>query len=707
MKRFAYSESTVAHLWAMLLAFVISCATALIYLGGFDLLNGRPIVFSGDASFHYMYAKVALQNVWSWQSDYLGAPLGFQLTAFGVNLTPETAIMKVLQLTTDDPVSLLNRTWIVCIGLTAVNGYVALRLLRLPWLVSVVCGVLFALVPYVFFRHVGHFNLNFTFIAIPTAAAILITSGEIDRIGPRVFWGVLSCCALPGLAYIYYPFFVAFLFLTGLTVAFLNGASRLALRRGSYCLIVLLGATALNLLPTLISWKVEGRPENLNYKNVAEADVYALNIRDLILPDKSTPIPGLKKIGEKSSSVSWPHMNENQSAKLGTVAACGFVLSLLFLLGIRAPLSQPHLAYAKAAAALNLALLLLSVTGGLGSLFNLFVSSDIRAYNRVAPIIAFLSLFIVGTFLSWIATRFTRFPIVGTGLSVAVLTFGLFEQNTAAHLRREAAENEKEASHIREFVHKVEMALPPGATIFMLPITTFPADMDRNRMQSSDHAKPTLFSSKLRWSWPHFGRANDRFVRAIGSPRDPAFLDNLRSFDFSHVWVDGYGPVEEMNAITGNLLAGGAKLMVSDSKDRYRVYELPGKGSSLPKRPILLDFGTGFFGPAVSNEGTEYRWARNRAQLLIQNPQDGSRHVRLKFSLQGFTSGKYVELTLGTNVQRFPLSNITTEYAFDFTIPGHSKLPLLLASDAGRHTTSDPRDLRFAFFAPRIVDLEK
>ena len=88
----------------------------------------------------------------------------------------------------------------------------------------------------------------------------------------------------------------------------------------------------------------------------------------------------------------YPLENENTSARLGLIATVGFVALLagVFAPRIASALSDDPLFLN--AGRLTLAAVLLGTIGGFGSLFNLLVAAEIRAYNRVEPFIAFLSL---------------------------------------------------------------------------------------------------------------------------------------------------------------------------------------------------------------------------------------------------------------------------------------------------------------------------
>lgn len=556
--------------WAAAAA-LVAVGTTLWAFGGVDILAGRPVKFSGDAVFHYALAKMVLDEGWTWHASRLGAPFGSTIAAFGVSLPVESALMNLVALTTDDAIALLNRTWLLLIGIAAMSGHAAFRLLGLPRLAAFACGCLFATGPCSLLRHVAHFNLHSAFVPLPTAAAVLIAGGGISALRRRSFHLLCLGCLAAGLGYVYYPFFHSLVIASAITVAWLT-ARHDSLRRGIACLLVLAGAAAVNLAPTLVARSHAGPTASLDYKHAAEADVFALRLRDLIMPSSHSPLPPLAAIGRRIEAIEWPLVNENRHAKLGLVGALGLLLAFAVLAGC-APAVPSHLAAsARAAATLLLILLLLAMAGGLGSIFNTFVSPQIRCYNRVAPLLLFLSLLISGGYVARILRGRTR--VLAGCAWTAVVAFGLIDHNVVAVTRSLAADTRRERDSLEPFVRSIETSLPPAATVCMLPFTPFPADGGSGRMQPYDHAKPWLFSSRARWSWPTFGAKQESLAKACGDARTPGFVGRVRRAGFSHAWLDMHGRAEEVASLARALDTAVAVPPRTDPAGRYRVYDL-------------------------------------------------------------------------------------------------------------------------------------
>ncbi|MBU6309325.1 MAG: hypothetical protein KJS77_06240 [Planctomycetes bacterium] len=556
----------------------IACVAAAVAIvvaawacGGGDILTGRPLKFEGDAVLHAVVAKIAIDDRWTWQSSRFGAPEGFPLAAFGLQLPVETAVMKIVAAFTADPVAVLNGTWLALIGIAAINAYAAFRLLGLGRIAALVCGTLFAASPHAYLRNVTHLNLHAAFVPIPAALSILVAGGGISSLGRRQFLAAVAATAVAGFGYAYYPFFFAILFGAALLVAFLRGRHE-SLRRGAVCLAVLLAAGAANLAPTLLAWAHDGRPASLDYKRPEEADTFGLRIRDLVMPSSASRIPPLAAVGRRVESIAWPLRGESRHAKLGVAATIGFLIALAAVVGWRPLVGDRGRATIHAAACLIIALVIVAVPGGLGSIFNTFVTPQFRCYNRVVPLISFLSLTALGTWLSAMFGRLPRWARMAAWLGV--LAGGLVEQDVAAAIRSRARETSSERCELAAFVADVEEALPDATTVWMLPTTGFPVDRGSGVMREFDHAKPVLFSKRLRWSWPVFGTRWERLADEIGDGSTRGSVERGRSAGFDAIWLDGAGDAEIVAAASEAITAAGGRLIRESADRRYRVYSI-------------------------------------------------------------------------------------------------------------------------------------
>lgn len=565
-------------------AAALAVVAAIAACGGSDILAGRPLKFEGDAVLHAVVARIAIDDRWTWHGSRFGAPTGFPLAAFGLQLPVETAIMKLVALATDDPISVLNGTWLILVGIAAIEAYAACRLLGLGRTAAFVCGTLFAASPHAYLRNVTHLNLHAAFVPVPTALALLTAGGRIADLDRRTFLAACGATGLAAIGYVYYPFFYAIVFAIALLVASLAGR-RHSLRRGLACLAVIIAGGSANLIPTVMARAAEGPLAAVDYKRPEEADTYGLRLRDLVMPSGASRIPPLAAIGRRIEAVAWPLRGESRHAKLGLVATVGVVVALAALVGWRPPAGARGLRDLRAAACLIVGLLLVAVPGGLGSIVNTFITPEFRCYNRLVTVISFLGLAALGT---WLSSALARLPRPAARAAwLMVLACGLIEQDVAAAIRTRSTETSLERQRLATFVDGLEASLPRGGRIWMLPPTEFPVDRGSGAMREFDHAKPGLLSHELTWSWPAFGFKATQLAAEIGDGTTAGSVVRARAAGFTAAWVDAAGAPPAVAATIRAIERAGGRLLQQSPDGRYRVYDLaPVAGVDSAPHPV-------------------------------------------------------------------------------------------------------------------------
>ncbi|HEU0024658.1 MAG TPA: hypothetical protein VFQ12_08505, partial [Thermoleophilaceae bacterium] len=112
---------------------------------------GVPFSYQGDALFYEAVVKGALDHGWVIGNPDLGAPSGLDLQdfpLFSVAVVPFLLIKTVGVLTGGDLATTINVYFLLTFSLASTSAYVLLRWLRVSRLVSLSCGLLFAIAPY-------------------------------------------------------------------------------------------------------------------------------------------------------------------------------------------------------------------------------------------------------------------------------------------------------------------------------------------------------------------------------------------------------------------------------------------------------------------------------------------------------------------------------------------------------------------------------
>jgi phosphoglycerol transferase len=547
-----------------------------LLLGGWHRDIRVPLAFSSDTLWYLMQSKSTVDNGWWWVNPHLGAPFVFDQSGYPSNSNVDQAIVWAVSRFIRHPIATVNLAWAITVVLSGVAATWCMRKLGVSAINAVVAGTLFALNPYALYRNIDHFSLVIYLVPFACTAALWLASGRPVQAwpwkGPAV---VLAGCALLGFNYVYYAFFGSFSIGVGAFVGYMAHRDRRILASGGICIAVIAGCTLVNLTPSFYSWSRLGWPMVLRDKTPAESEMFGLKIRQLISPVFPPRFPPFRKWVEQETAARFPNENENWTARLGVVGTLGFlgILALLFMPDAALPRAPTLL---RSASLLTLAALLLATVGGFGSLFSLLVSTDIRAYNRIFPFIAFFSLLAVALALdSLFKTRRGR-----TVASVAVLTIGVADQGQVAQVFSSRYGGiVAEISTLGAFVHRLERALPNGAMVFQLPFRTYLSESDFARMKPYDHFKPYLVSHTLRFSYPALSNEQVRWQEAAARLDPRGLTSRLAAQGFSAILVDRYGYEDDGAAVTAALLriVGGDRVIAQT--DRYIALDIRARGA--------------------------------------------------------------------------------------------------------------------------------
>src|SRR5262245_41385069 len=192
-----------------------------------------PFQYEHDSFTNIMMIKTMVDCGWWMTNDHLGAPFRFEFHDYPMNPNVHFLILKGLSLFTSDPAKLLNLYFLLTFPLITLAAYAALRATGASRPGAVVFSVLYAFLPFHFWRNVAHLFLAAYFM-IPLLALMIawLARGESvflvrkpdGRLGLRLFgWreavAVLICLGC-GLDFPYYSLFALILLgLAGIVAA--------------------------------------------------------------------------------------------------------------------------------------------------------------------------------------------------------------------------------------------------------------------------------------------------------------------------------------------------------------------------------------------------------------------------------------------------------------------------------------------------------
>src|SRR5579862_5608464 len=132
-----------------------------------------PLLKNGDAIMNAMPVKSMVDNGWWLRNPHLGMPFGQQLldTPFVDNLS--MALMKLLSLFTRNYAVLMNLFFFLTFPITTITSLFVLRSFAISYPSAIVVSLLYAFLPYHFFRGEAHLFLS-AYYLVPVVVMICV-----------------------------------------------------------------------------------------------------------------------------------------------------------------------------------------------------------------------------------------------------------------------------------------------------------------------------------------------------------------------------------------------------------------------------------------------------------------------------------------------------------------------------------------------------
>jgi phosphoglycerol transferase len=689
-----------------------------LHLGTKDL--SVPFEFGGDTLQTAVIAKTIVDHGWWWHNANLSAPYTLPLVAFPANANVDFLSVWLVSRFTSNPGLALNLAWLLTFFYIGAIAHACLKILHVHPLAAMAVGAAYAFLPFIFYRQLAHFALSYYLVPIPCTLALLIATGHVREVSRKVLYLLLGGCALLGFNHVYNSFFSCFTLLFAGAYGYFQTRDRAVARLAGIAVALICICSALNLAPSFAAWSAQGRPA-IDYKDVAQADVYGLRIRHLISPIWEHGFPPFAAWNRREHEL-LPIENESHIARLGVAGALGFLALLAFALfpSLAGKNSDGKL---RAAAHLNLACVLLATVGGFGTLFNFFVTPDIRCYNRISVFIGFLALVAVAQFLTGLRSRIGSRPranlIYAASISVFLL-LSLWDQHYAAGNILAFYKNDAGTYAVRDTVRNLESYFKENVSIYQLPYTPFLLDSDHGRLKQWDHARPYFYSHTVHWSWPSLTRRHAMWQADLLLASVPELGRDLVLSGFDGIWVDRYGYEDDGAKLEAELRAIAGPPKVVSANARYAVYDLRGlrtqlagtmgeaafrKASALMLDPVLL-WTSGFY-PVEQYGKTEWRWSDKASRLVFRNHEDSPKRLRFSVTPLLRVPQKYELLvSYGDKRDVALINNEFHELSYALELPANGSVTMEFIFNGPRvDAPGDSRSLYFALLNPRIEQL--
>lgn len=529
-----------------------------------------PSNYEKDGLSHLILIKAVADHGWWFYNPSLAAPDEFSMLDFPMSDNGHFLVLKCLCWLTGDPVVAFNLfTWIG-FPLIALASVFVLRRFGVSNFVAVGVSLLYAFLPY----HLDKFNEHLFLASYYTAPLIVwivvrvmvgdlppAECSESGRIATRIRSflraigiPVLVCIAVSASGIYYTMFAVGFLILAALSHL---GSTRKWTGAGAAMALagVLVAGFLANLAPA-IRHRMQFGPNPFVSRSPAESNMFALRIADFLVPSPTHRLDWMASEGTRYLQQFGPTVRPDVFvlSSLGLMASLALAWTFVCALRLRdadAAGVQQH-----ALAVLAVAAILIGSAGGLGPLFNFWVSPWVRVYSRLAVFVAFCALAVAALSLSRLnlfceASGWRpRFARLAFGLLVLL---GLYEQSGP----KRVPDYERMATAFsadRQFVRSIESELPDNAMVFQLPYWAYPESASIHRSVSYDLARPYIHSRRLHFS---FGAAKGRetatLQESISRLSPSQMVEHLVAIGFDAIWIDRFGYADNADALVAAL----------------------------------------------------------------------------------------------------------------------------------------------------------
>jgi len=698
-----------------------------------------PFEYSNDSLSAALLIKTVQETGWYLENYRIGTPFGLKMQDYPLSDGLNILMIKFLSLLTDEYGLLMNLFFILTFILVSFSAYFAIRCIGISIYISIFCALLYSFLPYHFHRGETHLFLSAYYIVplvaliclwilqdIPIFVAERINTKKNEKIlnSPRSLF-VALVSLLVGSTGVYYAFFGCFLIgIAGIGNLFKSRSksNKLANLTSSFIIILLISTSVLvNVSPSLLYWHENGKNQLVSQRLPFEADLYGQKIAHLILPITGHRIPILKNLKEKYFKANFSLDTENAFSSLGSIGTLGFLLLLgcsLFSLFDDWDKKQEKLQHL---ATLNLSALLFSTIGSFGSLFNLYVSPQIRAYNRISVFIAFFSLLAVAIVMQRYLDSLKPNTLFKKKLIPIFLTIflclGILDQTSNTFVPKYT---EIKESFLRDksFFRELENQLPAQAMIFQLPYLAFPeAPPPSSKIGSYGLLKGYLHTQNLKWSFGSMQGRNGDWHQWVSQKEIPQMLSVLVATGFRGVCLSRDGYLDRgiaVESIINQYLGSQHSKLIENSEnvcfDLDQINKIYEKTFSKPERDYYhqlistpleqesLDFiwqAEGFY-PEEQDSSSKWRWAKQRATLEIRNSSisNQDRELKIKFAT-GWTETSKLDINSDLFQESIEVNQIPKEYKIKVSIPPGKHL-INFFSDAKQ--VNAPQDSRILFF---------
>jgi hypothetical protein len=442
---------------------------------------------------------------------------------------------------------------------------------------SFVAGLAYGLAPFIFAQSPHHITVAHAW-HVPLFLLVWRWAATEPglRFGTPEFRRSIAIAVVTGLQNVYWT--NVFCQLT------LLGAGVLALRAGSWKVLkpalAVIGAAALAFaVMNVDTWTfhaVNGPNAGAVVRQYKWLEIYGLKLVDLVVPpvthhsDSFAAFGAAHHFGDPAKGIPPDSPLQDEGSYLGLVGLAA--LGLLVATSVRDVVRRKTDAVPMEAWWVLWVVLCFS-TGGLNAILGALGFTLFRTGCRYSVVILAITLVFAAR---WLTDRHRdatpadqpRAPATALLAAAVLCLVVLWDQVPRTPKTGDTAAIARQIASDRDFVTRMEAALPPDAMVFQLPIMEFP-ESPVPGVPPYDHFRPYLFSRSLRFSYGSMkGRQREQWQQELGRVSLDKAVERLKELGFAAVYINRNGFPDKGRQIVEQLEAGRTKPRIeSDAGD--------------------------------------------------------------------------------------------------------------------------------------------
>ncbi len=705
-----------------------------------------PLIYAGDELFSLWGVRRILEGGID-NNLRMGFPFGSSLLDFPDSDGFLHLIIRFIGFFTSNLPLVLNLFYVIGFMVCFISSFVVLRELNIRPILSTLGSLLFAFLPFHFDR-IGHLYLTWYFsIPIFILMGLKIYIGNLDykKFSLKDKFLILALGLMIGSTGVYYSFFGILTILFGALLSLLRKRRIQDVRVFLLFFFSISFGTFLNLLPSFLARISNGKNVEVAKRSIAESEIYGFKLIQLFLPRKDHHLGFLEQFSNLYAQA-MPLVNENRSSSLGIAGSLGLTVILIkYLRGSDIPFQTRE--QIRFLFGLTIFLLTVGITGGLGSIFAMSLTPQIRAWNRIVVFIGFLGIFF---FVNWLEKVFerhsghTRFRSLSVLLIVFIGVIGIYDQLPSVNKQSLQYASSTYKQNIL-FIDKIENTIGADSAIYQLPYVPFPEYPPIFQMDPYFQLELGFLSKTLKTNVGNVkGTEADIFYRALSKQTLEKQIRMVSDLGFRGIYLDlrafedrGAGLEAEFTASSliqnsfkredGNVLflvlnkTNSISPLTSKVPDIRRILNFYEDGSG-PRYDSTLESGIDFaidgfpnFIYSVTGLADNETWgtwadAIHENEIVFSFVNQLPNTFELKFSVQPFTPNIGEKLEVVICNRKFAVTTPIgfTEYSLDVDLKGDvcSELsfhPSKSSSPAELNQSADQRKLSIGFQYLKII----